>query len=387
MMSDDHPSRLAWLDSLRGVAILGVVLVHCGQRPLSHPLLAHLAAAGQYGVQLFFVISAITISLTYRRHVKKYGTTLKAVLAWLTRRVFRIWPLYASAAFFYSIERLFLSHWAPPPAADPDGWAILANLALVNAWIPSANGVVPGGWSIGVEATFYSAFPMLMIAWKRPYFPMMLMLLAAGLVTISEFANYESLGTFAITNNSFFYFWPPTQIPVILIGCAFFVIFLSEDSGVKRPNPWAAGVLFAIFSCVGLALGTWGNLFHGLAPSIFALAFCCLALVAASDRVGVIANRWMTRIGVCSYGIYLIHFAAIDLARLALKGLGLNKAVAGPLLLLAIYLSVLAISYSIAACARRLIELPGIELGKRLSFRLLSKSSPVRAQNFCDSPK
>jgi peptidoglycan/LPS O-acetylase OafA/YrhL len=50
-----NDNRLQWLDSLRGVAILGVVLVHCGQRPLSSVWLSNFAAAGQYGVQLFFI--------------------------------------------------------------------------------------------------------------------------------------------------------------------------------------------------------------------------------------------------------------------------------------------------------------------------------------------
>jgi len=90
----ESDNRILWLDSLRGLAVLAVVLVHCGQVARSSGLLGHVTAAGQYGVQLFFVISAITISLTYQKHVHKYGSSPRSMFAWFVRRFFRIAPLY-----------------------------------------------------------------------------------------------------------------------------------------------------------------------------------------------------------------------------------------------------------------------------------------------------
>jgi peptidoglycan/LPS O-acetylase OafA/YrhL len=157
----ESPNRLLWLDSLRGIAVLGVVLVHCGLLAQSSGFLGNVTAAGQYGVQLFFIVSAITISMTYRQHVKKHGTSPTSAFAWLIRRVYRIWPLYAIAAFLYSIEGFILNlYFGGTFAPKIDWFDIFANLIFIHTWIPSANNsVVPGGWSISVEVMFYCIFP------------------------------------------------------------------------------------------------------------------------------------------------------------------------------------------------------------------------------------
>jgi len=372
--------RLLWLDSLRGFAILGVVLVHCGERPLSSTLLAHAASAGQYGVQLFFIVSAITISMTYRQHLKRYGASAISASAWLIRRIFRIWPLFAIAAVLYTIEdKILVSHLGEMAAPTIHGFDVVTTLLFISPWIPTVHTAVPGGWSICVEAIFYSFFPILMIGRGKPYFLGILGFFAMILLAIAEFFNYRTSGIFAIINNSFFYFWPPTQLPVILIGCIFFFVFLDDESPVRQPNPWLLGVLFLGLSSLGLILGTTGNVSPGLAPSILALAFCCLALLARTDRFQLITNRWISNIGICSYSIYLVHFAVIDLLRLVLKALGISKVQAGIIFLAVIYISVLAVSYYIASWSRRLIELPSIEIGRRLSVRLLVNARLITA--------
>jgi len=79
-------NRLDWLDALRGWAVLGV-------------------AAVQYAVQLFFFISALTISITYEAHIAKFGKTFRAQFSWFLKRFFRIDPLYYIAPCFYTFER------------------------------------------------------------------------------------------------------------------------------------------------------------------------------------------------------------------------------------------------------------------------------------------
>jgi exopolysaccharide production protein ExoZ len=87
-------------------------------------------------------------------------------------------------------------------------------------------------------------------------------------------------------------------------------------------------------------------------------------------------SRCLSQIGLCSYSIYLVHFAVIDVIRMALKELALNKVQAGMILLFLIFIAVTAISYFFATLSRRLIELPSIEIGRRLSLHLLPKRSP-----------
>lgn len=56
--------KLAYVDVLRGVAILAVILVHCGYAgsPLYLPAtITNVVRQGAFGVQLFFVASAFTL--------------------------------------------------------------------------------------------------------------------------------------------------------------------------------------------------------------------------------------------------------------------------------------------------------------------------------------
>lgn len=49
--------RITWIDSLKGIAILGVIMIHCGGSHLPDPL-GIVGRFGGAGVELFFVISA-----------------------------------------------------------------------------------------------------------------------------------------------------------------------------------------------------------------------------------------------------------------------------------------------------------------------------------------
>jgi peptidoglycan/LPS O-acetylase OafA/YrhL len=63
-MNDISKQRIDWIDSARALAIIGVVFVHCANfavDKVQYPELFKLLLVGRLGVQLFFVISALTI--------------------------------------------------------------------------------------------------------------------------------------------------------------------------------------------------------------------------------------------------------------------------------------------------------------------------------------
>jgi peptidoglycan/LPS O-acetylase OafA/YrhL len=84
--------RLRVLDALRGWAIVGVIFVHNSifWRPDSHALLS-LIEQGQRGVQLFYIISAFTLYLSYFRRSQD---EISPVANFYIRRIFRIAPLW-----------------------------------------------------------------------------------------------------------------------------------------------------------------------------------------------------------------------------------------------------------------------------------------------------
>lgn len=249
----DGGDRLQWVDSLRGIAVLGVVLVHCGQAARSTGSLGDFAAAGQYGVQLFFIISAITISLTYSKHIAKNGSSFRSNLAWISKRLFRIAPLYYLAAVFYSAEHFVLnSKLGDLVSNKPDLFDFVMNILLVHTWVPSAvNSIVPGGWSIGVEVMFYCMFPLIMHASGVRRFPLILASAAALILTLSEIAGRSLSNSFPTISDQYFYLWFPAQVPVLLIGCAFYHHFITRGTVDIRPNTL---IILVFFSC----LPGWG---------------------------------------------------------------------------------------------------------------------------------
>jgi peptidoglycan/LPS O-acetylase OafA/YrhL len=155
--------HLAFVDALRGWAFLGVLLVHVQTiLPLPHRL-RQLAGAANYGVQLFFVVSALTLFMSYQARRQR---DRRPLAAFFIRRLFRIAPL-----FWLAVPTYLAFLGTGPRDSAPTGihlGQILATLAFVHGWYPtSINSVVPGGWSIAVEMNFYLLLPVCFVILPR----------------------------------------------------------------------------------------------------------------------------------------------------------------------------------------------------------------------------
>src|SRR5580658_7481349 len=96
MSETSGPARhFDYIDALRGYAILMVIAVHTAQSfpDLPNPL-AEVLKQGARGVQLFFVTSALTLSMSWvARH--------ESAADFYTRRLFRIAPMFWIAIVFF----------------------------------------------------------------------------------------------------------------------------------------------------------------------------------------------------------------------------------------------------------------------------------------------
>ncbi len=316
--------RIAVLDAGRTLAVLGVIAVHLAPWMTTSPVwLDSLANLGQYGVQCFFVISAITVAASLEHDARTFADTREVLRHFYVKRIARIAPLYYLSIVAYSVIDYFLRLMHGHLQLPHDFSDVVINALFLHEWVPSAtDSVVPGGWSIGVEMCFYAFAPALVFLCRTRRG---LVLVSAGTALFSASCWYLiACGGLAcrIVNNEFFYFWPPTQLPCFIAGFWAWHLGRQYLTGEKS-LPWStclamgtAGVLMvgATYFC-----GTGEGHAHVLAPTCASLAAALLLLAFSRTSQRVLHARSVVVIGQNSYGIYVWHFVAILAVRMVVR--------------------------------------------------------------------
>lgn len=146
--------RTEWLDHARGIAILGVMLVHTTQFvvftfPFTTPQVWRnvrtVAEQGMYGVELFFFISGWLLAALYSRQLQPRTYAI--------RRLARIWPLWLAFSGLALGQHLLWEYgpWHDAVTdSDRSGWWVLLLTVTMLSWTAESvwNTSVPGGWSI-----------------------------------------------------------------------------------------------------------------------------------------------------------------------------------------------------------------------------------------------
>lgn len=384
MAQDSSPPKplFAFIDCVRGYAVLLVITCHLtgSYADLPWPV-RRFTVLGWHGVQLFFLASAVTLLMSWHHDLARHGTA--DARAFFIRRLLRIAPAYYVAALLYTIA------WPPE---QPSTLTLLTTLAFVNVWhpvtastIPNGWAVVPGGWSVAVEFTFYFLFPLL-AAWVRsPARALGFLVLTIAIAMLANpLARSLLEGHYppsAIQN--FLYFWPPNQMPVFALGMMLF--FLVDDvMGADRLQLRATmsrhGMAFA-----GLALLLFGSvtflpLPHSITPAIAlppafllaSLAFMLFILALAAAPNCLLVNRAAQAMGKVSFSAYLVHFAVLrllpdrfpEIFHTSAKGAAAIAAYAGA------WVVVVAVTYAVSYGTYHAIELPMMRLARKRTARV-----------------
>jgi peptidoglycan/LPS O-acetylase OafA/YrhL len=320
-------ARLRNVQALRGVAVLLIVGVHCAtpfgfeKRYLEgEPFMGWLSGPGQAGVDLFFVISGLIMTLTtwHLRH--------GAGEAWsfVKRRFKRIYPVY------WVVTLPLFAVWLVEPASlnthqeDPTK-PIQSFLLLPQAGVP----FVGVGWSLVYEVYFYLVFAGALLAPKRMLgwiiggwaaVTLVLVLVVDGPVsaTVGHLSNPMLLEFAAGVGIGQLVMRYPSVLPrtAVFAGVAVFLASGVAVNAIEMPY-WARTVLYGTAS----VLVVYGAI--GL------------------DVAGRLAPRWLQLVGDASYSIYLTHV-------LALTAIGKVVAVALPYASLHVPLLVSAVILTLA---------------------------------------
>lgn len=285
-----HVGNLQYITFLKGLAILGVILVHAPQLIKEiNPLIREFLHAGAFGCQLFFVISGFLAVKSWERLLAKYENSTEknrtTYKAFLKKRYLSIAPIYILFILFYQIISYYIATFNVEPfyKISHNPLSILANIFLLNGLDYQAfNNIVPGGWFIGTIFLFYLLFPLIYKLYRyiKTYNPRLLFLLPLGGVIVSAIFQtgiFFIIGDWTLSKpGSFTYYSIINQLPCMLIGVT--LNYYLKNTKLSKNN------LLLCFICLGLI----GNLLwyalrlhywiYALIPSIIGWSFFYLFL-------------------------------------------------------------------------------------------------------------
>ncbi|EHN09476.1 putative acyltransferase [Patulibacter medicamentivorans] len=354
--------RLGALDGLRGLAAVGVVVLHVwmfvqgdGGRPertAADVLISQL----RLGVPLFFVLSGFLIFRPFAAAAldRRPGP---ALVPYAMRRIARIVPAYWIAI----LGAAALLAWVEHPRAISVGQLPSFLLFLQNYDAATLGRVNPPSWTVAVEVSFYVVVPLIGLAAARAVraLPSRARRRVLALVCLAMVVAGAALFSVAKLNE-----WPktmvytlPVQLSAFAAGMLVAVLVHDRRTGVRATLPLAAvGVLLV------LADGWW----HGQTAGPLILrqlgndlpATTGFSLLVAAIALGplpgsqVLARGPLEYLGRISFGLYLWHFPMIYLLRASDRF---------PTTLLAAICLTLALSLTLAMLSWHLVERPVLE--------------------------
>jgi peptidoglycan/LPS O-acetylase OafA/YrhL len=359
------PPRLDAIDAMRGYAILGVVLSHTGQwtKPAA-AWAAQFCANGALGVQLFFVASAFALFLS---NESRHGREHRSVADFFIRRFFRIAPMfYVGLVFFLWLIGIGPRFWAPHGVTPLD---VGLTALFLNGWHPETiNAVVPGGWSIVTEVSFYALLPFFfrLVTNRTRTLVLLVGTIALGRVAgdwLAPLLTPAYPPGYGYLAENFQFFWIFGELPVFALGILLY--YLLRDRR-EQPDARLGWISFVAAAALGAALF---RQMHPPSPPpfpavvLYGAAFMLFGFALHQTQSRLLVNPLVVFIGKISYSLYFVHFAVFQFLYLHWpQGLPLT----GPAATLLAYLLVLAIAGSISYLTYRAIELPGIALGRRV---------------------
>ena len=286
--------KFRYIDAIRGIAILGVFMVHVMNSKHFPPSIQHLIELEAKGVQLFFIASAFTLFLSMS---KRNDRELYPTGNFFIRRFFRIAPMYYLAIIYYYYQNV-LAGINNPPGIVPANFLFIHGISP--HWI---NYLVPGGWSITVEMMFYCIVPFI-FGWISNINRALLFL---TLTLCFRFPFLMLMRHFVLPemtelNHDFFYWCLPNQLPIFALGILLF-FYIRNDYTLRGLS--ARNISFFLLV---LAINCTVKEFI---PNHFFISVGFIAFFAWLSRTSniIFVNRFTVFLGKISFSLYLVHFA------------------------------------------------------------------------------
>ncbi len=303
--------RFGSLDGLRALSIIAVLWHHSGVGTTAF-------GDGHFGVHLFFAISGFLICSLMIREKMQHGRI--SLRAFYVRRSLRIIPLYYLVLLVYIAvvalmeqghDREEFFHNLPAFVTYTSNWFVELE--------PGERVIFYFAWSLAAEEQFYLTWP-----WVERYAPEHLKRVALGCL----------IGLVAATHfGLLFWLLPEGTIAETILSsvppCILFGVALAHLTHTPQG-----------FSLMRAVLGQRWSAPAVLMAAILAIVFTefdylvyvCLALLVVSCTIRednglaqLLGTRPLVRLGVVSYGIYLMHMLGFSVAERVGPAVGIDN--------------------------------------------------------------
>jgi peptidoglycan/LPS O-acetylase OafA/YrhL len=292
------PYRYELLDGLRGVAALLVVMHHLG-----------LVTFGHFAVMAFFVISGYCITAS-AESCRQRGV---GFLAFMSRRVRRIYPPYLCALLFFAATRAVKTASGGHNDLARSALEWLQNITLTQ-WLSLLAHPLPMStqnptlfvaafWSLNYEEQFYLVIALCLVLATRRNIPMVLPVLV--LTGVGLAFNVRHPGNWDC--GLFIEYWVHLAMGALL----FYVLCKYPNRAVRR---LFVASLLTIGIVLALCLAPWGPErleTQRVFVELLVVVSLTLSLLLLRPLSGILAGSrlWqpLAALGTISYSLYLIH--------------------------------------------------------------------------------
>ncbi len=322
---ENKKERDSILDSLKGISILGVVLVHSPWQNLLSERCGQIITMGATGTVVFLLISTYLTICSYERKVILGDVQF---FPWLLKKVFRIIPLYY---LFLTVS--FITEFAHTGQTSLSN--VIMHLFFVNNFIPTyANSPLGIEWFVGVVVLFYLITPFFYRLLNNEVKSF------AGFISFSSISllinHYCVLYLFNNVDQSVRYYynaWIGGWFFLVLLDvytAALTLFHLSKKMKVINDMPKTRRALLSLtllvvfcIMFVALTLGEF-RVFGVSSRAIYVIMYSLLIVSLYVFPNIFFVNPLWAFIGKYTFGVYLCHTMVINFVYTALKNVQLS---------------------------------------------------------------
>jgi peptidoglycan/LPS O-acetylase OafA/YrhL len=300
-----EPKKLAFIDSLRGLAALYVLVFHLSliTSPKAVPpsWLAPIIGGGGGAVMLFFIVSAFTLCLSME---SRATGGIEPLAHFYVRRFFRIAPLFYTWLVIYYVRDMWYYN------VDHSAVTVAQSALFIFNLIPGQEtGYVWASWTIGAEMLFYAIFPLIFFHARNLGIAIAMMLIAMMLRVPLHALTSRALDP--AIGEAFYIYSLVFNLGIFLAGIVVYHIHKLIDR--DKADRYGAGYsLVALFAAI-LVWDVYCPQGFTRTTQVFlqTIFFSALTLGLAITPVKLFVNRITQFYGKISYSVYLSHATTV----------------------------------------------------------------------------